>query len=98
MSEPVVGPKTERTRKSSWWWPGVVATSLAGVAAMALRGCWHSNMSWPLNVNGSTYQVCLNCGAMRLFDEANLKAYGPIRYDLDALIAWEKSGKRRPLS
>ncbi len=93
MSEPVVAPKSEGIRKSSWWLPGVVMTSLAGAAAMVFRGCWHSNMSWPLNVNGFSYQVCLNCGAMRLFDEKNLKAYGPVRYNLAALIAWERSAK-----
>jgi hypothetical protein len=48
-------------------------------------------MSWPLGIRGYSYQVCLNCGAMRLFDEKIFRAYGPVRYDLNALIAWEQS-------
>jgi hypothetical protein len=48
-------------------------------------------MSWPLGIQGYSYQVCLNCGAMRLFDEKAFRAYGPVRYDLNALIAWEQS-------
>jgi len=38
-------------------------------------------------IQGYSYQVCLNCGAMRLFDEKAFRAYGPVRYDLNALIA-----------
>jgi hypothetical protein len=52
-------------------------------------------MSWPVAVQGYSYQVCLNCGAMRLFDENTFSAYGPFRYDLNELIAWEKSTVRR---
>jgi len=81
----------EKTRKSSWWWPGVVATTLAGAVVMALRGCWHGKMGWPVAVQGHSYQVCLSCGAMRLFDEKVFSAYGPFRYDLDELLAWERS-------
>ena len=32
--------KPEKLKKSSWWWPGVAANSLAGVAVLAFRGCW----------------------------------------------------------
>ena len=96
MNDPVVQGKSEKPKKSNWWWPGVVATSLAGAAVMAFRGCWHSKMSWPLGVQGYSYQVCLNCGAMRLFDEKNFRAYGPFRYDLKQLIAWEQSRKAKP--
>src|ERR1039458_1999906 len=59
------------------------------------RGCWHGKMSWPVGVQGYSYQVCLCCGAMRLFDEKTFSAFGPFRYDLNALIAWEKSAKPR---
>jgi hypothetical protein len=31
---------------------------------------------------------------MRLFDEKSFSAYGPFRYDLDELIAWQKSAAR----
>jgi hypothetical protein len=74
-------------------WPGVVATSLAGAAVVAFRGCWHRRMGWPIAVEGCSYQVCLSCGAKRLFDENTFRAYGPFRYDLNELSAWEKSAK-----
>jgi hypothetical protein len=32
---------------------------------------------------------------MRLFDEKNFSAFGPFRYDVDELIAWEKSTKAK---
>ncbi len=93
MIDPAEQEKPEKLKKSSWWWPGVVASSLAGAAVVAFRGCWHSNMGWPVGVQGYSYQVCLNCGAMRLFDEKTFKAYGPFRYGLNELIAWERSTK-----
>jgi len=92
-TDPVQQEKPERFKKSSWWWPGVVATSLAGAVVAAFRGCWHAKMSWPVGVQGYSYQVCLSCGAMRLFDEKTFSAFGPFRYDLDELIAWQKSTK-----
>lgn len=93
MTDAVEREKTENLKRSSWWWPGVVATSLAGAAVVALRGCWHRRMSWPIGVQGCSYQVCLSCGAKRLFDENMFRAYGPFRYTLNELIAWEKSTK-----
>ena len=98
MSNRLPENKPEKPRKSSWWWPGVIATSLAGVAVMAIRGCWHSRMSWPLGARGYSYQVCLNCGAMRLFDEESFRPYGPVRYSLDALIAWDNSKRQKAAS
>ncbi len=73
--------------KNSRWWPTGVATSLVGVAVVALRGCWHRKMSWPIEVQGCKYQVCMSCGIKRLFNETTFSAYGPFRYDLDELIA-----------
>ncbi|MGB8013822.1 MAG: hypothetical protein WCF68_19575 [Terriglobales bacterium] len=95
MADPVAEERSEKFKKSSRWWSGAVGTSLAGAAVAALRGCWHSNTSWPLCAQGYSYQVCLNCGAMRLFDEKVFRAYGPFRYDLEELIAWEKSIRQR---
>jgi hypothetical protein len=87
--------KPEKLKKPGWWWPaGVVASSLAGAAAVvAFRGCWHGKMGWPVAVQGYSYQVCLRCGAVRLFDEKTFSAYGPFRNDLNSLIAWQKSTK-----
>jgi hypothetical protein len=83
--------KSEKSRKSKWLWPaGVVATGLAGAALVLVRGCWHRNMSWPVRAQGHTYQVCLGCGVKRLFDEKNFRSYGPFRYDLNDLIAWQQ--------
>jgi len=93
MTDPVDQEKRDRLKKSSWWWPGVVASSLAGAAVVAFRGCWHGRMSWPIGVQGYSYQVCLSCGAKRLFDEKTFSAYGPFRYDLNELTAWEGSTK-----
>jgi len=50
-------------------------------------------MSWPIAVQGHSYQVCLSCGAKRLFDEKTFRAYGPYRYGLEELLTWEKSRK-----
>jgi hypothetical protein len=83
MTDRVEQQKPEKLKKSSWWWPGVVASSLAGAAVVAFRGCWHGKMGWPIGGQGYSYQVCLSCGAKRLFDEKTFSAYGPFRYDLD---------------
>jgi hypothetical protein len=93
MTDVIQQEKPVRLKKSNWWWPGVVATSLAGVVVVAFRGCWHNNMSWPVAGKGCSYQVCLGCGAKRLFDEGTFSAYGPFRYDLNDLIGWESSTK-----
>lgn len=68
-----------------------MATGVAGVALLLLRGCWHRKMSWPVRAQGHAYQVCLGCGVKRLFDEKNFRSYGPFHYDLNELIAWEVS-------
>ena len=86
--------RREKSRKYGWLWPlGVMATGLAGVAVVALRGCWHRRLSWPVRGQGYAYQVCLGCGAKRLFDEERFRAYGPYGYDLNRLIAWSKAAK-----
>jgi hypothetical protein len=80
--------RREISKKSGWLWPvGVMATGLAGVVLVALRGCWHRRMSWPVRSQGYAYQVCLGCGAKRLFDEERFRAYGPWGYDLNEMIA-----------
>jgi hypothetical protein len=83
--------------KSSWLWPlGVAATSAAGMLLLAFRGCWHRRMSWPVRVQGHSYQVCLGCGVKRLFDEERFCSYGPFRYDLNELIAWGQGEEPSP--
>jgi hypothetical protein len=94
MTDAVGREKPAKLKNSNWWWRGVAATSLAGAAVMAFRGCWHGKMSWPIGVEGYSYQVCLSCGAKRLFDEDTFSAYGPFRNDLNELIAWEKPRNR----
>jgi hypothetical protein len=78
MTDRVEQEKPEKLKKSSWWRPGVVASSLAGVAVLAFRGCWHGKMSWPIGGQGYSYQVRLSCGAKRLFDEKNLHRLWPV--------------------
>lgn len=84
-----------------------MATGMAGVALLLLRGCWHRKMSWPVRMQGCAYQVCLDCGVKRLFDEKNFRSYGPFRYDLNELIASQrlprppakpKAAQQRPAS
>ncbi len=50
VREKVQQEKAEKLKKSNWWWPGIVATSLAGAAVVAFRGCWHGKMGWPVRV------------------------------------------------
>jgi hypothetical protein len=83
-------------QKSRWLWPlGVLATGLAGAGVVLLRGCWHTQLSWPVRSQGHSYQVCLGCGIKRLFDEKAFRAYGPYSYDLKRLIAWDDA--RQPI-
>ncbi len=99
------GKNAGKRRKAGWLWPlGVLAGGVAGVGLVVLRGCWHRRLSWPVRAQGHSYQVCLGCGAKRLFDEKGFRAYGPFRYDLNELIAWKtdkhgdaaRKGSRRP--
>jgi hypothetical protein len=86
---------SEEKQKSRWVWPLGLATGLAGAAVVLFRGCWHGKMSWPVRAQGYSYQVCLGCGIKRLFDEQAFQAYGPYRYDLTRLIAWDQEqGKK----
>jgi hypothetical protein len=81
------GKSAAKRRKAGWLWPlGVLA---GGVGLVVLRGCWHRRLSWPVRAQGHSYQVCLGCGAKKLFDEQGFRAYGPFRYDLNELIAWD---------
>jgi hypothetical protein len=84
-------------RKSGWLWPlGVAATGVSGMFLLALRGCWHRRMSWPVRAQGHSYQICLGCGVKRLFDEKRFCSYGPSRYGLNELIAWENENRQEP--
>lgn len=90
---------SEAKKKSSWLWPvGLLATGLAGVGVMILRGCWHSKMSWPVRVQDHSYQVCLGCGIKRLFDERAFRAYGPYSYDLTRLVEWDHAQKSKAVA
>jgi hypothetical protein len=88
-------PISEKRRRLKRWWPAIVVGALAGAAVALSRGCWHGKKGWPISEEGYSYQVCLTCGAMRLFDEATFRGYGPFRYDLNTLIAWEKSKQEK---
>jgi len=84
-------PNPKKTKRSRWLWPmGLLATSMAG-AAVVLRGCWHSKMSWPVRSQGCAYQVCTGCGIKRLFDEDAFRGFGPYSYDLQRLMAYEQA-------
>lgn len=84
-------PNPKKTKRSRWLWPmGLLATGMAG-AAVVLRGCWHSKMSWPVRSQGCAYQVCTGCGIKRLFDEDAFRGFGPYSYDLQRLMAYERA-------
>ena len=90
MADPKKQETPEKSKKAGWLWPaGAMATGLAGVALLLLRGCWHRKMSWPVRYQQHSYQVCLGCGIKRLFDEKSFCAYGPYSYDLNKLISWD---------
>ena len=92
---PLDTPKTTKPKRSRWMWPvGLMATGLAG-AAVLFRGCWHRRMSWPVRSAGHSYQVCLGCGAKRLFDEEACQSYGPYSYELPRLIAWDREKRAK---
>jgi hypothetical protein len=85
-----------KARRSRWLFPmGLMATGLAG-AAVLFRGCWHRRMSWPVRSGGYSYQVCLGCGVKRLFDEEAFRGYGPYSYELQRLVAWDRSKRNLP--
>lgn len=83
--------KASKPKRFKWLWPmGLMATGLAG-AAVVIRGCWHSRMSWPVRSQGCAYQVCTGCGIKRLFDEDAFRGYGPYSYDLQHLVAIDRA-------
>ena len=95
MPDAMPHPISERRKRFKQWWPTIVVGALAGAAVALSRGCWHGKKGWPIRAEGYSYQVCLTCGAMRLFDEKTFRGYGPFRYDLNELIEWEKSNRER---
>ncbi len=85
----------KKSRKSVWLWPlGILAAGVTGVAAVAVRGCWHKNMSWPVRAGKLSYQVCTACGIKRLFDEHTFTGYGPYSYELGELIGIAQADSR----
>lgn len=97
-SQPPPSPSPEgelpaRRRRRHWGWGlGLAMAGLGGAAAFLLRGCWHSRLGWPVRYDDEfSYQVCVDCGIKRLFDEKAFHAYGPYSYDLHDLIARERA-------
>ena len=85
-------------RRSRWIWPLGLAMGLGSAAAFMLRGCWHTQMSWPVRYDEEfSYQVCPSCGIKRLFNESSFHAYGPFGYDVKDLIAREQAARIRRL-
>ena len=89
-----VGHKKKRRLRSAW--PlGTLAAGAGSAAVFLLRGCWHTRMGWPIRELGHSYQVCLECGIKRLFDEKRFRGYGPYGYDVKKLIARERAARMR---
>jgi hypothetical protein len=90
---PVFGDFNMSRRKLwRWAWPlGIVVAGVGTAAAVVLRGCWHTHMSWPTQYDDHySYRVCTDCGVMRLFDPESFRGYGPYGYDLRELIARDR--------
>jgi hypothetical protein len=86
----------KKKRWSRWAWPlGLLATEAGDAAMFLLRGCWHATMGWPIWAGDHSYQVCLECGIKRLFDEKRFRGYGPYGYDVKELIATERPIRMR---
>jgi hypothetical protein len=85
-----------KKRRSRRVWPlGLLAAGVGGAAMFLLRGCWHLKMGWPIREGDNSYQVCLDCGIKRLFDEKQFHGYGPYGYDVKELIARERAVRMR---
>jgi hypothetical protein len=80
-----------------WIWPlGLATAGLAAVTTVLLRGCRHTHLSWPVRHDDHySYRVCTTCGAKRLFDHNMFREYGPYEYDLNKLIARERSQRMK---
>src|SRR3979490_2862836 len=91
MTDRVEQEKPEKLKKSSWWWPGVVASSLAGAAVVASPGIGFRKMSGPTGAQGHSAQVCLSCGAKRLFDDTTFGGFKASPYVPIEQTAWESS-------
>ena len=89
--------EVSRGKLRRWAWPlGITAAGLGAAAAVLLRGCWHSHMSWPLQYDEHySYRVCTDCGIKRLFDSDAFRGYGPYSYDLRELIARDRARRRK---
>ena len=53
---------------------------------LVFGGCRHKKMGWPIWLGGHAYQVCLECGMKRLFDEDKLHGYGPYSHQIRDLL------------
>jgi hypothetical protein len=80
-----------------WVWPfGIVAAGVGTAAAVLLRGCWHTHMSWPTQYDDHySYRVCTDCGIKRLFDPESFRGYGRYGYDLRELIARDRVRRQK---
>ncbi len=45
-----------------------------------LFGCWHRDLTRPFTSKTSSYRVCTECGARRLFDTKSFKTLGRFYY------------------
>jgi hypothetical protein len=54
--------------------------SKIGAVLTRIFGCWHTEMSRPLSIQGQTYRTCLDCGAQRQFNTRNWEMQGDFYY------------------
>jgi hypothetical protein len=83
-------------KKNRWPRPlGLLVVWAGRAVAFLLRGCWHTDLGWPIREGHHSYQVCLGCGIKRLFDENTFCGYGPYGYNMNELIARERAMRMR---
>ncbi|MDX6611246.1 MAG: hypothetical protein QOD75_432 [Blastocatellia bacterium] len=51
-----------------------------GIWLTRVLGCWHTEMSRPVSIQGQTYRTCLDCGAQRQFNTRNWEMQGDFYY------------------
>jgi hypothetical protein len=76
---------------------GAAVLHVTEVAEYLFTSCRHKTLGLPIQdrVSSCSYQVCLECGKKRLFDEKKFLAYGGFGNDLAGLLA-RSATKRNP--
>ena len=78
----IVGHTDVRPSHSSFSVGSLFAKLGGGITR--LLGCWHTDMSHPISIQGQTYRTCLDCGAQRKFNLEKWEMQGSFYYRVPA--------------